>query len=368
MAPIKPRKPAAIFLVCLALAASPAGRRPGIGSVSGEGRAVYILKTKEVTIPSYEASGFHQKASLAGGDWRVEVSVDLAPLRVRAPFRFREKKLPGFLREPAVGRLTGALRGCQRQVEAVESVLLVLRDLTSYAERPQFSEEPAQVSLRREASCVGLTRLSAEILRSQGIRCSEVLGLKVPAGPGARVLEGGVLHAWLEVDFGEEGRAFYDPWRSCGWVGESCVVLRVGDGLDPGEFSALLGGTVEVQMREDRVFFEPAPGVSNILWRRPEMASFTGTLLTGKVLGPCEEPLTGKALLKGQGGEAVMDLWEGNFFFRDLEPGTYTLSIDAPGVSPEGASVTLGPMDKRRFLVYSRDGRERRKDGAGRQP
>jgi hypothetical protein len=305
---------------------------------------------------------------MAGDAWRVEVTVDLSPLRVRAPFLFHEKDLPRFLQKPVAGRMTGALRGCQRQAEAVEAVLLVLRDLIKYVERPPFPEEPAQVSQRLEASCVGLTRLSCEILTSQGIRCREVLGLKVPARPGVRVLEGGVLHAWLEVDFGAEGRAFYDPWRSCGWVPESCVVLRVGEGLDPGEFSALLGGTVEVPVHRDRVFFEPAPGVASLLWRRPAMASFTGTLVTGKVMGPSEEPLVGRAILRGQGGEAAMDLWEGNFFFRDLEPGTYTLILNAPGVSYEGASVALGPMDKRRFLVYSRDGRERRQDGAGGQP
>lgn len=369
MAAARPADIALLLAACLALGATPPVRKAGVGTVSGEGRGVYLLKSpKPVTLPSYEVAGFAQKALPVGGAWRIEISVDLAPGRVRSPFRLRAGDLPPYLGGPDSKQLAQILRGCLRTGEAVDAVLLFFRDRIRYAPKVDFPEEPAEVSRRREASCVGMTRLCASVIQSQGIRCREVLGLKVPIGEGAKTLEGGVLHAWLEVDFGEEGRAFYDPWRSCGWVPESFVVLRAGGGLAPGEFSALLGGTVGVESHRDRVFFEPAPGVANLLWKRPEAEVFTGTLLTGKVLGPSDAPLAGRAVLRGQGGEVSMDFWEGNFFFRDLEPGAYALLLEAPGVSPEATPVTVGPMDKRRFLVYSRNARERGNDGAGRQP
>lgn len=343
--------------------------KPGIGTASGGARARYLIRSpKPVPLAEYDAVGYRQRVALAEGGSELSVEVTLAPVQVREPFAGIPGKLPRYLPPEVRSELSAALRACQRVPEAVEAVLLIFRERLRYVEKTPFREDPAEVIRRGEASCVGMTRLCSEVLASQGVTIREVLGLKVPLGAGPVRLEGGVLHAWLEVECGAEGRFFYDPWKTCGWVPETFVVLGVGSGLDPGAFGGLLGGAVETLSREDRIFYEPAASVRNLLWRRLPREEFTGSLITGKALGPMDRPLVGRAVLRGGGGEASMELWEGNFFFRDLSAGTFAVRVEAPGVPAEESPVTLGPMDKRRVLVYSQDGRKRGNDGAGRQP
>lgn len=359
----------AAILATLGAAAFEPNVRTGVGTVAGTGRATYVLRSLHpITLPSMDISGFSQKARPLQTGWQVEVAVDPSGFLVRQPISAKEKALPTWVAGPMRKDLASALNRCQRQGDAAEAVLLFFRQRLNYVERAGFPETSEEVLRRGEASCLGMTRLCQDVLRSQGITSREVLGLKLPVGASPYLLSGGALHAWLELDFGPEGRAFYDPWRSCGWVPESYIALRVGGGLEPGEFAVLAGGTLEVVSREDRVFFEPAPGLRCLLWKRPERESFSGTLVTGKVMGAGDVPKAGRATLRSPAGEVSMELWEGNFFFRDLEPGSYALSIEAPGVPPEGAPVQLKPMDKLRFLVYSQEGRERGKNGAGRQP
>ena len=87
------------------------------------------------------------------------------------------------------------------------------------------------------------------------------------------------------------------------------------------------------------------------------MASFTGNLLTGKVLGAQDAPMAGTARLEGPSAAVSMPLWEGNFFFRDLEPAQYLVRILPAGEAPQEATVRLGAMDRKTVLFYSLTGR-----------
>jgi hypothetical protein len=339
------------------LASSPvrAADPPGLGWVSGSAKASYLLETKGGPAPpSYTNDGFEQTVQGSQGRWLVSVSVDLRPFRVRLPFI--PGKIPkGLGLSPTQsGDLEKALATCQRADEAVNAVLLFLRSHLSYQERPDFTETPDAVLRRGSASCVGMTLTSVQILRSLGISCREVIGLRLPPASGPIELRGGLLHAWLEVDYGSSGSAFYDAWRTCGWVGDGYILLRRGEGLLVGGLASYTGGSATCEERKDRVCYEPAPNVRCILWARPPQSLFTGTLLSGKLLGPLDAPVAGSATLKGEGSSASMVLWEGNFFFRDLSPGHYLLTVIPAHGASESLPITIHSMDKRFVFLYSR--------------
>ena len=301
-------------------------------------------------------NGYRQTVDRTSSGYRIQVDVSAPPLRVRIPFR--PGLLPRSLGLPpeAARGLQKSLAGCQRADEAVEAVLLYLRTHLHYASRPDFTESIPKIFESGEASCVGLTAAACGILNALGIHSREVVGILLPSGASSVRLEGGMLHAWIEVDYGEANRVYCDALRSSGWVSAEYIVLRTGEGLSVGALARYTGATLTRLDFRDRLFYEPAPGKSCVLWKRPEQSSFTGTLVSGKLLGVMDAPLAGRAELIGGGASTSMPLWEGNFFFRDLEPGRYRLVLHPTGGPPLEALITLGPMDKRSLVFYSRNG------------
>ncbi len=353
-------RPASLLLAAAALVAAPAvqggPRYPrAIGWVEGSASAVYSLDAPGAPVPpSFKCNGFVQEVEGAGGHWRIKVQVNLGPLRVRTPFR--PGRLPPSLDLPASAArsLEARLSNCSREDEAVDAVLIFLRERLHYDEKPDFDETFKSVMARGEASCVGMTRAAVTILKALGVTCHEIVGLKVPASRTPVFLEGGRLHAWIEIDFPKAGRVFCDPFRSTNWVPQNYVVLRDGGGLGVAGLKAYTGGKISLLDQKDRTFYEPPADTDCLLWARPSTVYGTGSIITGKLLDEMDNPLPGKAMLAGNGGVVSMKLWEGNFFFNGLDPGVYELTVVSAGGSPQRESVRLTGMDKRRLIFYSR--------------
>ena len=51
-----------------------------------------------------------------------------------------------------------------------------------------------------------------------------------------------------------------------------------------------------------------------------------------------------------------MDLWEGNFFFRDLESGEYLLIATSQNAPPQRTLIRLNAVDRKTVLFYSPPG------------
>ena len=341
---------AAALVSSAAVAAAP----PDVGSVYGEASATYLLEAPGAPAPpNLTLDGFTQKVEGPPGRWTVKVSVSAAALPVRQPFRPGRPPSSLGMTPELSAQLGRALAPCQRTDEAVQAVALFLRTHLKYAERVAFEETPEQVFKSGEASCVGFTRTASAILEALGIPCREVVGLKVPLRRAPVRLEGGLLHAWLEVDFKSPGRVFCDPLRSFGWVPESYIVLRMGGGLTPEELSRYSGGQVTLLEHADRLFFEPPAGRAAVLWARTPSDLFTGTLVSGKLLRELDLPASGLASLSGPGGSVSMPLWEGNYFFRDLEPGNYVLALQPDGQTPRTAPLTLRGVERRFVVSYA---------------
>ncbi len=352
-----PRTAAVLSAALLVWVAAHAGPRypRAVGRVEGSATAVYRLAAEGAPAPpSISINGYSQSVEPAPGGWKITVRVDLEALRVRTPFR--PGRLPSSLHltRAASRSLEARLAACGREDQAIEAVLLFLRERLKYVTRPDFQESLQSVIATGQASCVGMTRAAVTILRALGVSCREVVGLKAPPSGASTVLQGGLLHAWLEIDYPGVGRVFCDPFRSTNWVPQSYVTLRVGDGLSARGLTTYTGGTIRLLRQTDRTFYEPPAHMECLLWARPSSTFYSGSFVTGKLLGGLDIPLAGKATLTGAGGSTSMNLWEGNFFFADLSPGVYELAVTSAGGSTHQEKLRLTGMDKRRLIFYSR--------------
>ncbi|MEW6757047.1 MAG: transglutaminase family protein [Acidobacteriota bacterium] len=343
-----------LSLLLFALVPAPLRAEEGVGWVSGEASAVYRIEAPGAPAPpAVEVNGFRQEVFPVQTGWEVRVQVSAKPLGVRAPFRARP--LPPGLPEGFSRDLSRSLASCRRADEALSAVFEAVRARLDYTESAGFEETPDQVLQRGRASCLGFSAVARLLLHSQGLESLYVVGLRAPVSQEPLLLQGGRLHAWLQVALPGAGEVFCDPLLSVAWVPHRYVVLRIGPDLEAAALRSLTGSRLVTVSAADRVAFEPPRGRPCRLWSRPNVSASTGGLIHGKFLGEGDRPLEGKARLEGDGVAVSMDLWEGNFFFRDLTPGRYGLLIESPGALPAEASIVLRPMDKRFLVFYSRN-------------
>lgn len=353
--------PLLLSLLLSTLALPAVGSDPG--TVSGGASGWFLLSGEGFPAPpDVEVNGFRQRATPVPGGYEIRTEVEATPLRVRLPFR------PGsipreVLPDPALRKiLEERLRPCQRADEVLSAVLATLREQVAYAQRVPFQETPAEVFARKRASCTGFTAAAVTVLGALGLPCRPVLALVASPEGGREILEGGRLHAILEVDLPGAGTLLCDPVFSIGFVTHRTLVLRRGEGLEPGPWAALKGAALTTLEARDRLFFLPPDGASCLIWTRPNVPGRTGGAVTGKFLDASERPLPGRAFLETEGNRVSIPLWEGNFFFTGLAPGAYTLRIESPSCPPLETRITVRAMDKRELVLYSRGGGERREE------
>lgn len=332
------------------------------GTVSGGAAGWFLLSGEGFpSPPDVAVNGFRQWTNVVPGGYEIRTEVRATPLEVRAPLRPRlpEEAVP----HPALRRaLRERLRECQRADEVLFAVLSTLREGLTYSEHVPFEETPQEVLTRGTGSCVGFAASAVSVLGALGISARPVLGLVASPRGGREILEGGRLHAFLEVDLPGSGTLLCDPVFSIGFVTHRTIVLRRGGGLEPGPWRALKGAVLTTLEAHDRLFFLPPDGTSCQIWARPNVLGRTGGAVTGKFLDAWERPLEGRAFLETEGNRVSIPLWEGNFFFTGLTPGVYTLRLDSPSSPPVETRITVRAMDKREVVLYSRGRGERREE------
>lgn len=357
--PSTTRRPDLRHLLLLSFLLLPALPAPAAstGTVSGRAYGLFLLAGEGIpSPPDVEVSGFRQRTAPVPGGYEIRTEAVASPMGIRAPFRpgkFPKEAIPeGRLRQVLEERL----RECQRADEVLAAVLTTLREEVTYAERVPFEETPREVLSRRRASCVGFSAAAISILEALGIPARPVLGLVASPRGGREILEGGRLHALLEVDIPGGETLLCDPVFSIGFVTHRTLILRRGGGLEPGLWSALKGAALTTLETKDRLFYLPPDGTTCLLWARPNVPARTGGAVTGKYLDASERPLEGRAILETQGARVSVPLWEGNFFFTGLSPGHYELRLESPEAPPLETRLTLSAMDKREVVLYSRSG------------
>ncbi len=328
------------------------------GTAWGRADATYELEPAGhcAAPPSYSNRTFSQSVTRTKNGWEISVTSSPSPVSTGLePNLDWSSPALKAIDPPYLAAVRSALAPCRTQEEAILRLGLALRSLTRYAAKPGFDESPEEVSRRRVASCMGITKVAAVFLEEAfHLPCRTVIGIKAPPGSDGEVLSGGALHAWLEIGLGTKGRLFFDPWFSFGWVPESYIVLKTGGGFAPGDFAALAGARLSVKWRKDRIFYLPAENAETLVWAAGSPRAGGRAVITGKALYMDESPVSGTAFIEDSGGRVAAPLWNGNFCFRDLAPGSYDLSVESGGEPIWRGAVMAGALDIRELVVYSR--------------
>lgn len=347
----------ALFQVC-ALAA-PAST--GTGVVSGEASASYrlVFPSGGVTVPSVGNDGYEQKAVLSGTEWKVDIKVSAAPLRVREGWALTKKMVKSL---SALDRDTGRslaekLSGASSRDEAIIRVSSFICQRWTYVEKDDSDSGIPELLSSGEASCLGMVRLAAHFLEVLGIPSREVTGIRFPPDGEDCLLRGGALHAWLEVEVERGKWVFCDPKSSFGFVPQYFIVLKKEGSVTREELKSVAGGRVFLERNEDRLFYDPLCSGKPDFWTRPPFDATTQGVLLGKALLVKDLPARGTAVLSC--GDRVLrcDLWDGNFYFRIASPGVYKLEIEpkAPG-RRISRSLELSDLSRKKLIIFVEGG------------
>ena len=158
------------------------------------------------TIEPYQNAGYNLRVRQDG---RVEVEVDLTPIKSEAPFSMpvrADQFLPS-----GVEKLSRSLvSGSRTQYTAVSRILGWVASNIRYDLDRSESQDAGRVLSRRSGYCTGISRLTVAMLESVGIEAREVSGYVVGETPGAPM----GYHRWIEVRFEDRGWHFSDPSSS----------------------------------------------------------------------------------------------------------------------------------------------------------
>lgn len=197
--------------------------------VLGDQRASYELRPRQADfqLPSYANNGFEQMVTREEGTTRIRVRVTNTPLKSETPAG------PNQL-SADLGRLQTRLDAAA-PITRVEQVSLVLDWL-----RRDFVYEDGVVPgstrfmlANRRGNCVGFSNLAIYALGQLGIRARYVTGLAYePDDQAKRLLEGPVLHRWIEVYYEDVGWVFSDPAGKINFVEGTYIVFGI-DGVHP---------------------------------------------------------------------------------------------------------------------------------------
>lgn len=292
-------------------------------SAAAEGVVLEGRDVAEIRLP---ASALVEDYENVGYSVRVErgvatVTVDLTPLRSRAPFRLRERE-SGY-GEESIRRLAASLvADAATEVEAASRLLGWISRHVRYELDRARPQAPAAVLERRSGYCTGISRLAVAMLSSVGLQAREVAGYVASSRRGGSPR----YHRWIEVHFSDRGWVFSDPLRSHHYVPASYVRLASERLLpDPS------GDVTTVLAREDGrrpvdVAGEVAAGIGV---RRNDQRQRAASL--GVVVG---SPRPGRAVLRGDGRARQAVLHGGRTDFVGLEPGRYDLVVLVEGQPP----------------------------------
>lgn len=199
--------------------------RNGAAVVLGAQKATYVVNPEipGFLVPDYANNGFSQTTTHCDGVLQVQVEVQNRPLRSKQKARVPEKLPPGL------ESLEHELQACagERAADQVAVIMdWILREVTY--DRASTVQIPEQVLGSGSGNCVGLANLSVFLLRYVGIRARHVTGVAFRREDDVElVLQGNVLHRWIEVYYEDVGWVFSDPTGKVNYVDATYLVLAL---------------------------------------------------------------------------------------------------------------------------------------------
>ena len=232
-----------LSLALLLLTANNSGARLVLGSQ----RATYqvTIADTQFTLPNYRNNGFQQRVRPQDDRLNVVIAVGAGQLNSNMKGR-TVKGLP-----PQLRKLERQLNKLSNGPFANQLTLIMswLRTELVYNVEVDSSQDPLAVLRRGSGNCVGFTEVALMILRAMNVEARYVTGIAFrPDDSARRLLEGNVLHRWIEIKYEDVGWVFSDPAGKVNFVEATYMVMGVEGihAIDRAKLEAV-GSQVELQ-------------------------------------------------------------------------------------------------------------------------
>ncbi len=201
---------------------SPEGAR----IVIGKQRSRFLIRSPDpsFSFPDYRNNGYAQKPFRENGEQYLEIVV-------------RNTQLASKIKGRRVAPLPEPLKPLERELDAAASgrlagqvAILVqwLRREVRANDHLGGDQDVAAVLGRKEGNCVGIANLMLFVLEKMGVQARYVTGIAFKATDRVHlVLEGDILHRWIEIHYDDVGWVFCDPAGKVNFVEATYLVLGV---------------------------------------------------------------------------------------------------------------------------------------------
>ncbi|MDJ0836677.1 MAG: transglutaminase-like domain-containing protein [Acidobacteriota bacterium] len=199
---------------------------PGARVMVGKQQAYYQVTPKQASLvlSDYSNNGFSQDVRLKNGKWDIQIEVG----NRRLGSRMRGKVVSGF--PDALAKLEMRLNMAAPGFFADQVALIMdwLRTEIDYSQTAGGAQDVATVMKTRKANCVGYCNLALFILDKMGVEARYVTGVAFRREDATRrLLEGEVLHRWIEIRYDDAGWVFSDPAGKVNFVEATYLVLGI---------------------------------------------------------------------------------------------------------------------------------------------
>ena len=201
---------------------------PSVGArvVLGSQTSEYSVRVAnpELQVYDYENNGYLQKA--AKGEDGIQVRVQVKNSQLSSKMRARPvRPLPASLASLEQGLNNRSGGYLADQISFLVHWLRHEIDLDAGYVADQSLE---RVCREKTANCVGLSTLFLHVLENMDVKARFVTGVSFKPGDRASlVLEGNVLHRWVEIYYEDVGWVFCDPAGRVNFVDATYLVLGV---------------------------------------------------------------------------------------------------------------------------------------------
>ncbi len=212
------------WILCCLLVTPPEGAKVLLGKQTSRYRV--LPARPELRFYGYENNGFRQRMIPARESFYIEVEV-------------KNSQLSSKVKARSVDPLPLALRSLERKLNDSDDGYLAdqvaylvewIRDHIHFEADYNPNQSLEKVLQDGSANCVGLSSLALFVLQRMGVKARYVTGITyVPGDRVKLLLEGNVLHRWIEIYYDDVGWVFCDPAGKINFVEATYLVLGIQD-------------------------------------------------------------------------------------------------------------------------------------------
>lgn len=232
---------------------APVSAPPGAQIIMGSQTAYFwvVPAIDSLALPDYGNNGYRQKVE-KHNTMTLRIEVNVGNRQLGSKMRGRRVTLPKPLVE-LEGLLNERIDG--PFADQVALLMSWLRTELTYRGEVRQAQDVVSVLKRGSADCVGMSNVAQLVLAAMDVKSRYVTGIAFkPDDKNRRVLEGEVLHRWIEIQYEDVGWVFSDPAGKVNFVDATYIVLGI-QGLHqiPSVLEDAVGTRVELLKLSNRM-------------------------------------------------------------------------------------------------------------------